>query len=276
MSIGNQLLGDLARMYENGPPQLGARVSYDPDVLAEVAFRDRHGMTRAQWQERERIRARQDFETRAVANIEQELDAITATGVTARKRFEMFHACLVRERDKLAELESRRDGFQGLVAAPAVTQNKIRDAVAATKKWLLGGGDEPAICRQALDAELASATHRAQAAAEAIAEVDAQIEVARLRGERLAEAEKEFLHAAVREVVETSGLLQVLARKRGEVRALERLLGSAADYYGYGNSVNVEPEHVEMKWRHSWHEIAEAIRENPTADIAKLLPKVPT
>jgi hypothetical protein len=71
-------------------------------------------------------------------------------------------------------------------------------------------------------------------------------------------------------------LLQLLARRRAETAALERLLSPTSDYGGYGRTINVPAERHEIKWRSSWREIANTIRETPDADVSKMLPKVPS
>ena len=190
MSLTSGLLArDLRRMADEGGQLIG-RPNRDPKVLSDYEFFEKHGHTREQAAERERMFERERFEDKSTADIEQELAAISGN---ARQRHVQFHAILVRERDKLAEIERKKDQLLGLVAAPAKTQSKILAAIAQTKAWLMGGGDEPAVDRAALDAELATAAHRAQAAGEAIAEVDRLIEVARIRVARLAEAETEFI-----------------------------------------------------------------------------------
>jgi hypothetical protein len=139
-----------------------------------------------------------------------------------------------------------------------------------TTAWLLGKGDDPQVDRQALDTELAAQVHKAEAAAGAIAEVDRQIEVATIRVGRLAESERTFLHDAVAEVA--SDLLSTLARKRGELHALERLLDPLRKF---GVALNGKPEPTEIRWKNSWVDVAAALRADPGSDVSKMLPRVP-
>ncbi len=47
MSIhGGILLTDLSRMAHEAAPQLGARVAYDPKVISDFEFFEKHGMSR--------------------------------------------------------------------------------------------------------------------------------------------------------------------------------------------------------------------------------------
>src|SRR5258708_33101767 len=201
MSIhGGILLNDLSRMAREAAPQLGARVAYDPKVISDHEFLAKHGMSREQYAERDAGWRRQAFEEQVTADLDRDLEAIAGTSDTARHKLAKFGNILDREKDKLSALESRKATFQGFVDAPTATRSKISDAISRTKAWLLGGGDEPTIDRQALDAELAQASHKAAAAEAAIADIDRQIEIAAIRVARLAEAERQFLNDAVAEV----------------------------------------------------------------------------
>lgn len=265
------LRNDLARMAANPPPQPAGRVSVDPQVISDADFHVKHGMTREQYAEREQLWRRRDIEERATADLDKDLAALSATSDNARRKFQTFHLLMGRERGKLSALQSRREQFQEFVNAPTATRSKISDAVTATKRWLLGGSsEEPAVDRAALDAELAAQQHKAEAAAGAIAEIDKQIEVTGIRVAKLQEAEKGFLNDAVAEV--TSDLVQALARKRGEVAALERMLDPLRRF---GIALNGKPEPVEFKWRNTWVDVAAALRSDPGADVSKLLPRVP-
>src|SRR5262249_45422911 len=88
--------------------------------------------------------------------------------------------------------------------------------------------DEPAVDRSALDSELATATHKAAAAAEAIADLDGLIEIANIRVARLQEAERSFVNDELAEVADD--LVKLLARKRGEAAALEKMLDPLRRY----------------------------------------------
>jgi hypothetical protein len=266
--VSNILLTDIVH---HGAPAPAGRVAYDPKVISDHEFHVKHGMTREAYAERDSQWRRRDFEERATADLDSDLEAISGTSDSARHKFQTFGLILDRERDKLSALESRRSDFQGFVDAPARTQGRISAAVAATTKWLLGGSaEEPAIDRAALDSELATAQHKAEAAAGAIAEVDRQIEIAQIRVARLQEAERGFLHDTVAEVA--ADLIQTLARKRGEVQALERLLDPLRRF---GIATHGKPESVEIKWRHTWQDVANVLKADPSGDVSKMLPRVP-
>ena len=272
MSIhGGILLTDLSRMAHEAAPQLGARVAYDPKVISDFEFFEKHGMSREAYIERQGQLKRQAFEEQCVADLDRDLEAISATSDTARHKLTTFGLILDRERTALANLQSRRAQFEEFVNAPTATRSKIQDAVTATKRWLLGGGgDEPAVDRAALDAELAVASHKAQAAETACADIDQQIEAAGIRVARLAEAERAFLNDCLAEV--SADLVQALARKRGELAALERLLDPLRKF---GVALNGKPDPTEIRWRHTWADVANALRSNPSGDVSKMLPKVP-
>jgi hypothetical protein len=269
MSTAGILLNDLSRMAREAAPQLGARVAYDPKVISDHEFLVKHGMSREQYAERDAGWRRQAFEEQVTADLDKDLDAIAATSDSARHKLATFALIFGNEKAKLAALESRKSTFQDFIDAPIRTRSKIADAVAKTKQWLLGGGDEPAIDRQALDAELAVASHKAQAAEAAIADIDEQIEIAGIRVARLAEAERSFLNDALAEVA--GDLLSTLSRKRGELAALEKTLEPLRRY---GVALNGKPEATEIRWKSSWQDVAAALKANPAASVEKLLPKV--
>jgi chromosome segregation ATPase len=270
MSVGGILMTDLARMAANPPPMPAGRVTHDQKLIDDFEYLQRHGETRDQAAERGRMLRREAFEADAVADLDANLESIAGTSDAARHKHQTFALILDRERDKLSALESRKAQFTEYVNAPARTRSKISEAISRTKAWLLGGGDEPQIDRQALDAELALASHKAAAAQEAIADIERQIEVQTIRVNRLQEAERGFVCNALAEV--SADLVQALARKRGEVEALERLL---KPLQRYGVATHGKPETVELRWKHSWPDVAAALRANPAADVSRLLPKVP-
>jgi hypothetical protein len=256
-------------MAREAAPQLGARVAHDPKVISDHEFHVKHGMSREAYAERGAQWQRRDFEERATADLDNDLEAIAGTSDTARHKHQSFSLILGNEKSKLSALQSRREQFMEFIDAPAKTRSKIADAVAATKRWLLGGGDEPAVDRAALDAELAVSSHKAEAAAAAISDIERQIEVARIRVGRLAEAERGFLNDTVAEV--SADLVQTLARRRGEVAALERLCEPLRKY---GIATHGKPEPDEIRWKHTWPDVAAALKADPSASVEKLLPKI--
>jgi hypothetical protein len=266
--VSNILLTDIAH---NAAPREAGRVAYDPKVISDHEFLVKHGMSREQYAERDSQWRRRDAEERATADLDRDLESIAATSDTARHKLAVFGNIRDREKSALANLQTRREQFIEYTNAPAKTQSKISAAVAATAKWLLlGTTEEPVVDAAALANELAQASHKAAAAEAAISDVDRQIEVATIRVARLAEAERTFLHDAVSEVA--SGVLETLGRKRGEVAALERL---CEPLRRYGIPLNGKPETVEIKWRHSWPDVAAALRADSSSDVSKMLPRVP-
>jgi len=266
--VSNILLTDIAH---NAAPREAGRVTHDQRVIDDFEYMQRHGETREAAAERGRMLKRIAFEERTVADLDSDLEAIAGTSDSARHKLAVFGNIRDREKSALANLQTRREQFTEYVNAPAKTQSKISEAIARTKAWLLGGTtEEPVIDRAALDAELALASHKAQAAEAAIAELDKQIEVAGIRVNRLADAERGFLNDAVAEVA--SGMLETLSRKRAELAGLERLCEPLRKF---GIATHGKPESVEIKWRHSWPDVAAALKADPSGDVSKLLPRVP-
>jgi len=77
------MLGDLAR---NGAPAPAGRASVDPQVISDHDFLVTHGMTREQTAERGALWKRQAFEEDACADLDRDLESISATSDTARHK----------------------------------------------------------------------------------------------------------------------------------------------------------------------------------------------
>ena len=113
--LNTVMRADLRRMAENGAPQLFGRTSADPDILAEMAFRDSHnGMSRADYALREQMRARNDFESNAVADLGGDPPGVpTMSATPQRARWDRYREWRASEKLKLTELESRRAELLG-------------------------------------------------------------------------------------------------------------------------------------------------------------------
>jgi hypothetical protein len=234
-------------------------------------------MTRAQFQERERIWSRDAFEAEATAGLDGDPPAVEVpTNLSAkRQQYACFAAWLQSEQAKLNALESKKAELGGLISAPAEAESNLRALVRRSADRLLhglGADESDAAKRVELETKHAAQRHQADAARVALPQVEQQIEVARLRVDKLMEREKEFLFPCVREASES--VERLLARKEAEIAELKRLLAPLyANYRGYGGP-DIEAPRVEVKWRHSWHDVADKFKSYPAADITRMLPNI--
>lgn len=245
--IGNGIMmRDLARLANSADAQLPGRGTTDLGVLADFEFLATHGITREQFAESQRIRARQDFEARVVADLDGEPPGSIMSGAVGALSATPQRARLARyiewrddEAMKLANLEQRRAELMGLKSKPAETESKIQAAIRRTADYLMGrtddGGDE--LDRKGLDERLAIERHRAQAADTVLPELERQIEIATMRVQRLRERESEFVRPAIFEHGNQYGAeyLRCVAALR---KAIAPLAGMSA-YLG-GNDVRFE------------------------------------
>jgi hypothetical protein len=277
MSIGNTILTrDLVRLAEQGATQLPGRVSHDPNLLEEAAFQERHGMSRAAFAERQRLLAREAFELESTADIEGDPPLCEApAGLTAKRTaYFRYHAWLRGEEQALATLENKRRDLQAIIDAPAATEGALRQMLRRTADVLLGKDSEQsdATAWAALESKRTEQAHKAEAARLALSDIEGQIQIAALRVDRLREREKQYLNPVLCELGEQ--IAQRLAQRRAEVQALERLLAPLYGSYGGYSRTTIEPPHVEIGWRHSWHDIADTLRSDAAADIGKMLPAI--
>jgi hypothetical protein len=262
MAISTGILAnDLRRMASAGPAQLGARVSHDPNLLAEDEFRRTHqGMDRLSWAAREKMLQQERYEADALSDLDGEAPPIDGlpSGLSAkRKAYAAFAVWLKGEEQKLALLENKRHDLQTMVDAPAEAEGNIRAMLRRTADALLHGtpaDESDAAKRLELETRHTAQRHRAEAATMALADLEPQIEVARLRVDRLRSREMEYLAPVMHE---------------------KRMIRPLSNWHWYGMTT-IEPpsQHVEIKWRSSWSEIAEILSADSVADISKLLPVV--
>jgi hypothetical protein len=237
------------------------------------------GMSRAADGQREQVLARETFEQEATGDLEgPPPTADVPAGLSAKRRdYFLFAAWLKSEESKLGELERKRAELEASIAAPAEYESTVRALLRRTADALLRGlpaDASDAAKRQELEAKHAQQRLQAVAAGLALPEIEKQIEVATLRVGRLRQRESEFLAPVLFELAE--GTERLLARKKAEVEALERLLKPLyAHYWQYGMQ-RFEPEQprVECKWKGDWHSVAEALAADPAVDVRKILPKI--
>jgi hypothetical protein len=276
------LANDLKRMAAAGPMQLGARVAPPgSEVYAEDEFRRTHnGMDRLTWDARQKMLAHERFEEQTLTDLDgapPPVDGLPSGLSSKRRAYASYAAWLRGEESKFDALEAKRRELQAIVDAPADVESTLRGMLRRTADALLHGtpaDESDAAKRLELDAKLATQKHRAEAAQVALSEIEPQIEVAQIRVSRLRDREMEFLSPCLFEAAE--GIARTLARVRAEVAALEQLLQPLeAHFRVYGSTDKApEPPDVSVKWRHSWHDVADALAADPTADVSKLLPVV--
>lgn len=266
MSVGI-LLNDLARMAQQGPVDLGARVDLSGQLLAEQNFRDTHdGLSPQQWEARRDVFAREAFEQQVLGDLEGDF-----AGKTPRERFAAWSSKLADERRKLALIEDHRDELQRLVDAPKASEGVLAGMLRRTVDGLLGKGAEEsdANALAAAEHERLLGEHRAKAAAIAIAELEPQAEYFRLRIKRLEERRTWFespaLWAAARPIVEAK------LRAEAQAAALGRLLDALPPMpYGVDLPEVERPARVTIRWGRTWADVSRALETG--ADVSKLLP----
>ena len=260
------------------------RGSRHADSLADANFFLAHGMNRDEHAAMLRTRARDDFEARAVADLDGEppsgLDCDVRGLSPARSRLAKYLAWRADARLKLTALEQKRAQLFGLVDAPAETETRIQELIRRTADFLRGRSSDDSDERQrkALDDHLAVQRHRADAAKSILPDIERDLEIAKLRVEHLERRESEFLNLAVIDIADAAGMGRLYQRKKAELRAIESVLDRLTENFaGYGARVPwfEGADDVVINWRYSWREIADAITANPRADVSKYLPKLP-
>jgi hypothetical protein len=278
MSIANTIFwNDKTRLENQGVPQIGARVSTDPSVLAEDKFMREHGgMSYAAYRERDQLIAREAFEQEATADLEGDPPPcdVPASLTPKRAMYARYHAWLSAEQAKLAALERKRTELQAIVDLPLATESDIRAMLRRTADALLNGvpaDESDAAKRLELEGRRIDQLHKCEAAKIALNHLGQQITVSELRVARLREREREFLYPILHEAAEP--LERLLDRKRAEVAALEKTLFPIwNDFATYQVVENIDPPDVSVKSRHSWYDIADALQADPAADISKMIP----
>jgi hypothetical protein len=243
MDAGSSIFrADMARMLRDRPQEktLVGRPIVDPIAVEEANFRlDHGGMTRAQWNEHFAEIRRNDERDALVADTQGEPPECETPGLSPqRSLYARYAAWHLQARKQVEVLEARRAQFEAMIAAPAATEAEIRGVVRRAADRLLGrvqGGDGNGD-RKSLGERLESEKYGAEAAQEALPELEGQIENARLRVRKLDEREDEFLGPAIAEVAEAAGLGKLYLKKIAELREIvELILGLSTVAGGYGS-----------------------------------------
>lgn len=190
--------------------------------------------------------------------------------------------------DELADLQAQRARLQGFIDAPGETTATIKSAIRRTADWLLGKGDDNSDgkSRRALDEKLAMETHRADAAREALPELELKLDVAARRMEALEGREGEFLKPAIAEVAEEARLPERFLQKAAELEEIASLI------YGHAQALGLAPRAVNFPKlpllervensdltiprkadAETWRVISNALLADPKFDAAKFLPR---
>lgn len=230
MSISGGIFGhDLVRLAKSGDAgKLEGRPNTDPTVILEYDYFQKHGATRAQVDERIRLRRHQDRIDAALSDLRGEPPEgiCNDRGVgPKRARYARYAAWRQGEVSHLSSLGARKREMEGLVEAPAATEAQIRGAVKRKAAALMGRdvvGED--VNRKELDERLSSERHTAEAAQEALVELNTEIEVYELRVAHLHEREKEFLHPALVEAGDAIGLGALYLKKIAELREVAALV----------------------------------------------------
>jgi len=300
MSISNSILGrDLKRLARNGgaETQLVGRGNTNPIVLAEWEYFQKHGMTRAQADDRACEWRRQD----RIDNAIRDLNGPPPEGICnvkglgpKRALFARYSSWRHREEKRLSELETRKSEMEAMIAAPAATEAEIRTAVRTAAAALMGrDGGGSSVSRKVLDDRLSLERHTAEAAQEALVELENMIEGANLRVARLNEREAEFLNPAMAEVADDIGLGELYLKKIAELREVSALifgLGQVAGGYGSGFEIPIAIEMPKPGLRSVakatasdyridaigkadvWRGLAQSLRLDPRHDASKFIP----
>jgi hypothetical protein len=302
--IDRIFIGDLARQAERSGPNrklIGRALRAGDPGYNDAVFAVEHGMTREQFAEMQRAHARQDFEADAVRDLNGEPaeNICNTRGLPPKQaRLARFHSWRLQIQRTASELQTKRAEFERMMEAPKHTESALKGEVRRTAARLMGrdvGGAGEGI-RKALEDRLSEDRHRAEAAREALPELDKQIEVAELRLKRINERESEFLHPAIVEAADRIGLGKLYLKKIAELRAVTDLIFGLREVVGgYGsgfeNSAAVnfprtglaslrdtkDAEYrIEPKGNDSlWRQLAQSLLLNPRHDTSRFvaLPK---
>ena len=279
-TVSGLLARDALRQSQGADGQLRGRGTTDPAVLSDFEFHAKHGMTREQYIERDRQWKRADFESAATGDIDESLDGLA--GAPADK-YLAYHGVRTVEDGKLADLQRKAAELESIIGMPVESEGAIRAALRRTADALLSGKsaeESDADKRAELDSKLAAHKHKAEAARIALDDIAKDIDRQQVRCARVKERESDFLPAVVLAAVERSGMVERLQALRSEADELETLLqGLRATF---GGTLGVAPrdhrtvlDGRKREWAvtEQWKAVADALRTNPCADVARLLPK---
>lgn len=215
----------------------------------------------------------------------------------ARARLARYLAWQRQIHDEHDKLEAKKANLLELMNAPATTESLIAALVKRTAAVLSGRADNDdgaAADRKQLDERLSTERHQAQAATEALKDIETELDRARLRVQRIGQRQAEFINAALIEAADQVGLGEAYLQKVTELRELVQLIFGLADVAGgYGAGLPM-PKAVELpsiklpsianekaaafwiepKGSTAWADLAKALCANPYLDAARFLPRL--
>jgi hypothetical protein len=267
------MMRDLARMANEPPTQLAARVSHDATLISDFEFLNQTGMTRAEFAEKRKRDARFDFEQSAVADLDAALDHLSGS---AADRYASYHGLRSLEDSKLAELQRKSAELEQIISAPIEAEGAIRAALRRTADAFLNGkstDESDADKRADLDAKLAAHKHRAEAAKMALSDIGKDIDAQQIRCRRIKDREREFLVPVIFDAVAKSGLVKRWRAARDEMLATETVLRALRQAFvpPDGCSYPWAPPHETTPGTHvavrQWAAVADQLRRDPRAEV---------
>jgi hypothetical protein len=296
-SIGNSILGrDLARLAQSSDaPKLIGRPNTDPDFQAEANFFLANGMSRADYAAMRATMRREEAEAQSIRDLNGKPPELVSTRglAPARAQLAQYYEWQHQEAKRRDDLIARRAELEAMIAAPAKTQQAIAEAVRQTATTLMGRAHaSEKIDRAAMDAQLSSERHQAEAAQIALVEIEKQIETAELRCAHLDSRQDEFLNPALVEAADEVGLGKLYMKKIAELRAITDLLNGLAHVAGGFGSGFGQPQTVSFSKLglpsikdapsaaysilaegndRLWRELGRAFKMNPRTDASKFV-----
>jgi hypothetical protein len=262
----------------------------DPKEREDVEYLRRHGETREQTAARNQALQRQQIEAEAIADLSGEPPAAICNAkglLPAQALYVRYSAWKQQIEQSLLDLQSKKTELEAMVAAVGPVKAERWTGVRRTADAMLGRAESSGEGNaKALADRVAIAEHRAEAAKIALEELASLIDRAELRVKHIGERESEYLFPALVEAAEKAGLFA------DYVECVARLSDAAGWVFGlaalapYGSGFSRPqgpivfpgvpsksgPLTVDHRGtRDIWDGLADTMRKNPRANIAKLI-----
>jgi hypothetical protein len=261
MNIAHTVMGrDLERLArEGGGFTPDSRIN--PQNKVDADFLVKNGMTQSAVAERDRTWAEQAREDDAISDLTGEppadacdeteiINGITKTRATLntdgltqeRVRLALYYGQLAKLRSELESFEAKQKELNEIISSPVEVSFAARNALRRTAKFLLGRSERSAEDEaEGLATKTAIAEHRAAAAKLALAQLEQEIERARLRVTYWDRREPDFLNPALMEMADPLGALYLHQIEKLKATA-ELLFGLASLIRTYGDGFEaIEP-----------------------------------
>jgi hypothetical protein len=291
MSVeGNILTQDLARMVNSGKTgqplsqndavrgvQLAVASHMTSEDYAEAKFKLSHGgKSRAEWKalhdardlEEQQAQAEAAMRAPYLAAIPADIKADSEL-IGARAELSRFNAWVAATQADLSELMVARGRLLTMIDAPKHIGASVGDKIAGMAKSLLSslGLDRGADVADAveLERERIELEQTAEAARQALPEIEGRIAIKQMHVETLEVRRGEFIDPILGELLEASGIHPRIEKLRTELAALEKL---ANDFGGERGDYGSQPH------QGIWKEFADKLANDPRAKCeVKLLAK---